>query len=314
MREKILITGGAGYLGSVMTERFLNSGYEVTCLDNLMFRQNSLINFANRPGFDFVFGDARDERIVKELVPKFDSIIPLAAIVGEGACNAHEFEATTTNRDAVILINNIRSAQQKLIIPNTNSGYGTTSGEAYCTEETPFKPISHYARTKVDAEKAILECSDKKGLALRLATVFGVSPRMRTDLLVNDFVKRAMTDKYLALFEGHFMRNYVHIRDVAGAFEHALKNYDSMNGPYNVGLDEANMSKLDLAKTIAKYIPGTIVREDFEGKDTDKRNYIVSNDKIKKTGFVFEHSLDEGICELIKAYKILLKLDPSKNN
>lgn len=314
MAEKILITGGAGYLGSVMTERLLNCGYEVTCLDNLMYRQNSLINFANKPSFDFVFGDARDERIVKEIVPKFDAIIPLAAIVGEGACNAHEFEATTINRDAVVMINNIRSAGQKLILPNTNSGYGATTGETFCTEETPLLPISHYGRTKVEAEKAILESQDKKGLTLRLATVFGVSPRMRTDLLVNDFVKRAMTDRYLALFEGHFMRNYVHIRDVAGAFEHALKNYDAMSGPYNVGLDEANMSKLDLAKTVANYVPGTIVREDFQGKDTDKRNYIVSNEKIKKTGFIFEHSLDEGIRELIKAYKILLKLDPSKNN
>jgi nucleoside-diphosphate-sugar epimerase len=314
MAEKILITGGAGYLGSIMTERLLNSGYQVTCLDNLMYRQNSLIPFASRPGFDFVFGDARDERIVKELVPKFDAIIPLAAIVGEGACNAHEFEATTTNKDAVVMINNIRSAQQKLVLPNTNSGYGATTGESFCTESTPLVPISHYGRTKVDAERAILECSDKKGLTLRLATVFGVSPRMRTDLLVNDFVKRAMTDRYLALFEGHFMRNYVHIKDVAGAFEHSLKNYDSMSGPYNVGLDEANMSKLDLAKIVASYVPGTVVREDFQGKDTDKRNYIVSNDKIKKTGFVFEHSLHEGIAELIKAYKILLKLDPSKNN
>ncbi len=314
MVEKILITGGAGYLGSVMTERLLTSGYEVTCLDNLMFRQNSLINFANKPGFDFVFGDARDSRLVKELMPKFDAFIPLAAIVGEGACNAHEFEATTINKDAVIMMNNLRSPAQKLILPNTNSGYGVTTGESFCTEETPLFPISHYGRTKVDAEKAILECADKKGITLRLATVFGVSPRMRTDLLVNDFVKRAMTDKYLALFEGHFMRNYVHIRDVAGAFEHALKNYDSMNGPYNLGLDEANMSKLDLAKTIAKYIPGTVVREDFQGKDTDKRNYIVSNEKIKKTGFIFEHSLEEGIRELIKAYKILLKIDPSKNN
>jgi nucleoside-diphosphate-sugar epimerase len=313
MKEKILISGGAGYLGTVMTEHLLNQGYTVTCLDNLMYRQSSLLHLSNRSSFDFVFGDVRDEGLIRKIVPKFDVIIPLAAIVGEGACNAHNFEATTINRDAVILINNLRSANQKLILPNTNSGYGRTTGESFCTEQTALNPISHYGRTKVEAEKAILE-SEKKGITLRLATVFGVSPRMRTDLLVNDFVKRAMTDKYIALFEGHFMRNYVHIRDVARAFEHVIKNYSSMQGPYNVGLDEANMSKLDLARKIAEHIPGVIIREDFEGKDTDQRNYVVSNEKMKNTGFIFKYSLDEGIEELIRAYKILLKLDPNKNN
>jgi nucleoside-diphosphate-sugar epimerase len=313
MAEKVLITGGAGYLGSIISEELMNEGYDITCLDNLMYRQNSLIHLSNRNNFDFIYGDARDERLLKELVPKYDTLIPLAAIVGEDACNSRSFEATTTNLDAVVLLNNLRSREQKLILPNTNSGYGSTTGEIYCTEDTPLKPISHYGLTKVKAEKAILE-SDKKGITLRLATVFGVSPRMRTDLLVNDFVKRALRDKYLALFEGHFMRNYVHIRDVARAFNHTIKNYDAMTGPYNLGLDEANMSKLQLAKKIAEYIPGTIIREDFNGKDTDKRNYIVLNEKIKKTGFVFQHSLEEGIIELMKAYKILLKLDPNRNN
>lgn len=312
-KEKVLITGGAGYLGSVMCEHLLNQEYAITCLDNLKYRQHSIIHLANRTDFDFIFGDVRDEGLIKKLVPEFDAIIPLAAIVGEGACNNQQFEATTINRDAIIMINKFRSANQKLILPNTNSGYGRTTGEKFCTEETPLVPLSHYGRTKVEAEKAVLE-SDKKGLALRLATVFGVSPRMRTDLLVNDFVKRALTDKYLSLFEGHYMRNYVHIKDVARAFEHCIENYDKMSGAYNVGLDEANMSKLNLAKFVAKYVPGTLIKEDGDGKDTDQRNYIVSNEKIKKTGFVFNHSLEEGIKELIKVYKVLFKLDSTKNN
>ncbi|MEK6967907.1 MAG: SDR family oxidoreductase, partial [Nanoarchaeota archaeon] len=300
-------------IGSVLTEHLLNQGCEVTCLDNLMYRQASLLHLANKPGFNFVFGDTRDKGLMGKLVPQFDVIVPLAAIVGEGACNARMFEATTTNRDAVVMINELRSSDQKLVLPNTNSGYGRTTGDVFCTEETPLSPIGHYGQTKVEAERAILR-SDKKGLTLRLATVFGVSPRMRTDLLVNDFVKRAMTDRYLALFEGQFMRNYVHIQDVARAFEHALRRYGEMSGAYNVGLDEANMSKLDLAKRIAEHLPGTAIREDLEGKDTDQRNYIVSNEKLKGTGFVFQHSLDDGIQELIKAYTILLRLDPSKNS
>lgn len=313
MAERVLITGGAGYIGSVLTEHLLTRGYEVTCLDNLMYRQNSLMYLAAKSGFDFIFGDARDESLMSQVVPKFDAIVPLAAIVGEGACNSRQFEATTTNRDAILMLDRIRSPQQKLVLPNTNSGYGATTGEIYCTEETPLNPISHYGRTKVEAEKAILE-SDKKGLTFRLATVFGASPRMRTDLIVNDFVRRALTDGFIALFEGHFMRNYVPIGDVARAFDFALKNYDSMIGPYNLGLDEANMSKLDLAKRVKQHIPKLVIREDAEGKDPDKRNYIVSNEKIKKAGFTFEHSLDEGIEDLIKAYKMLLRLDPSKNN
>ncbi len=312
-KEKVLITGGAGYLGSVAAEHLLDEGHTVTCLDNLMYRQPSLLHLAHRGGFEFVYGDARDEEVLKSLVPKHDVILPLAAIVGEGACNARQFEAKSTNTDAVVLINGLRSASQKLIMPMTNSGYGTTTGDILCTEETPLNPISLYGQTKVDAERAILE-GDKKGLTLRLATVFGVSPRMRTDLLVNSFVLKAMTDRYLAIFEGNFMRNYVHIRDVARAFDHCIRNFESMEGTYNLGLDEANMSKLDLAKRVAQFVPGTVIREDYEGKDPDKRNYIVSNEKIKRTGFKFEHSLDEGIIELMKAYKILLKLEGTRNN
>lgn len=312
MKEKVFITGGAGYLGSVLTERLLNEGYRVTCLDNLMHKQNSMINFANRKEFDFIFGDARDEDLIKRNLSEFDVIIPLAAIVGEGACNSRRFDATTTNHEAIAMINRLRSSEQKIIMPMTNSGYGSTNGKVFCTEETVLNPISHYGITKVRGENEILN-SNKKGLTLRLATVFGVSPRMRVDLLVNDFVKRALTDKYIALFEGNFMRNYVHIRDVAAAFQHCIENYEKMQGPYNLGLDEANMSKLDLAKKVKEFIPEVIIKEDFEGRDTDQRNYIVSNEKIKKTGFIFNHSLDEGILELIKAYKILLKLEPNKN-
>ncbi|MFC1685678.1 NAD-dependent epimerase/dehydratase family protein [Nanoarchaeota archaeon] len=312
MAEKVLITGGAGYLGSVLSEHLLKKDYEVTCLDNLMYRQNSVLNLTSNSKFNFIYGDSRDKELLKELIPKNDVLIPLAAIVGAGACKIRHFEAETTNLEAVVKMNDLRSKNQKLIYPTTNSGYGITTGEKFCTEETPLSPISHYGRTKVGAEKAILD-SDKKGVTFRLATVFGVSPKMRTDLLVNDFVLRAIRDRFLGLFEPHFMRNYIHVRDVARAFEHAIEKYDTMDGAYNVGDDKINMSKLQLAKRIKEHLPNLEISE-MGGSDPDKRNYIVSNEKIKKTGFDCKISLDDGIKELIKAYEILLKLDPTKNN
>lgn len=312
IKEKVLITGGAGYLGSVLSEQLLNNGYEVTCIDNLMHKQNSLLHLINRPGFDFVFGDVRDEEIIKGLLKTADAILPLAALVGDPICRTRQFDATTVNRDAVKMINQLRSSNQKIVFPTTNSGYGRTTSQVYCTEDSPLEPISHYGRTKVEAEREILE-SGKKGLTLRLATVFGVSPRMRTDLLVNDFVLKAVRDRNIPLFEEGFMRNYIHIRDTARAFEHAIVNYDAMSGPYNVGDDRVNMSKLQLAQKIKEHVPDLEITE-MQGEDPDKRNYIVSSEKIKKTGFGCAHTLDEGIKELIKCYKLLLKLDSNKNS
>ncbi|MDO8460075.1 MAG: NAD(P)-dependent oxidoreductase [Nanoarchaeota archaeon] len=315
-KEKVLITGGSGYLGSVITGHLLESGFHVTCLDNLSLYQKSLFHYASHPDFEFIYGDARDKKLLEKIVPNFDIIIPLAAIVGMSACDAKPFDAKSINYDAIVLINNIRKPHQKLIYPTTNSGYGTKSGAIFCTEETPLEPISLYGTTKVDAEKHILEeaKNGKPAITLRLATVFGVSPRMRTDLLVNDFVLKALRESYIIIYEKDFKRNYIHIKDVARCFEHCIKNFESMkNQAYNVGLDEANLSKAELAELIKKHIPKFEIVYMEVGEDPDKRNYIVSNEKIMKTGFKPLYNLDYGIKELIKGYSILLKNDPYKN-
>ena len=311
--EKVLITGGAGYLGSILTGHLLNEGYKVTCLDNLMYKQNSLIVYASNPNFDFISGDVRNEELLKKIVPNFDSIIPLAAIVGMPACIEKPHEAKSINYDAVVLINNLRSNNQKLISPVTNSGYGAKTGEVFCTEETPLEPISIYGKTKVEAEEYLLK-NEKDAVSLRLATVFGVSPRMRTDLLVNFFTLKALKDEYIVIYEKDFKRNYIHIKDVARAFEHSLKNYDSMkNQAYNLGLEGINLSKEELALKVKEHHPRFEIIFGEVGFDPDKRNYVVSNKKIISTGFTTKHSLDEGIKELLKGYSILLRNDPYKN-
>ena len=312
-KEKVLITGGAGYIGSVLTEELLKEGYEVTCLDNLSLKQNSLINYAYHSDFEFIYGDCRDEKLLEKIIPKFDVIIPLAAVVGMPACNARPFDAKTINYDAIVLLNKIRKPNQKLIYPNTNSGYGIGTGDIHCTEETPLSPISLYGITKCDSEKHLLE-NEKDAITLRLATVFGSSPRMRTDLLVNNFTLCAKRDGVIILYEKDFKRNFVHIRDVAKCFIYCIKNYESMkNKAYNLGLDEANISKIELAQKIKKYIPKFEIIEKEIEEDPDKRNYIVSNKRLENAGFKAKISLDEGIKELIKTYNILLHNDPYKN-
>lgn len=312
-KKSILITGGAGYLGSVLIGHFLEKGYKVTCLDNLSYGQKSLFQYASHQDFEFVYGDVRNRTLLENLVPKFDVIIPLAAIVGMPACDLKPMDAESINRDAIFLINEIRSSEQLLIFPNTNSGYGTKSGEMFCTEETPLEPISIYGKTKCAAEKHLLN-SEKPAITLRLATVFGNSPRMRNDLLVNDFVYKAMTDGYIVIYEKDFKRNFIHIKDVARAFEHCIENFESMkSNAYNVGLEEANLSKAELAELVKKYIPKFEIIYMEVGEDPDKRNYIVSNQKIMRTGFIPEYSLEYGIKELIKGYSILLKNNPYKN-
>ena len=312
-KKKVLVTGGAGYIGSVLTGHLLDKGHSITCLDNLMYKQNSLFNYSRNSNFEFVYGDSRNKKLLEEIVPKFDIIIPLAAIVGMPACDRKPKEAKSINLDAVCLINSIRSKNQKLIFPTTNSGYGTKSGQVHCTEKTPLEPISFYGKLKCKAEKHLLE-NKKDVITLRLATVFGISPRMRTDLLVNDFVLKAVREGSIILYQKDFKRNYIHIKDIARCFQYCIENYASMkNKPYNVGLEDANLSKIELAEKIKSHIPKFEIVCMEIGKDIDKRNYIVSNQRLLKTGFRMRFSLDDGIKELIKGYGILLKNDPYRN-
>jgi len=301
---KVLVTGAAGYIGSILCEHLLDRGYEVTVVDNLIYGQYSLFHLCANPKFDFVYGDARNEALMKSLISQADVIIPLAAIVGAPACDRDPIQATTINLDAVKLINRLRSQQQLVVYPTTNSGYGTRSGDVFCTEDTPLEPISLYGETKVDAEQELL--GSNNAITLRLATVFGISPRMRIDLLVNHFVYAAVTDGYLVIFEKDFKRNYVHIRDVADCFVFAIENSGKMIGrPFNVGLDSANMSKEELALTIKRYVPKLYIHFSEIGSDPDKRNYIVSNQRLREAGFEAKRTLDEGIQELIKGYRLL---------
>jgi nucleoside-diphosphate-sugar epimerase len=300
----ILITGGAGYLGSIMTPALLAAGFRVTVLDNFMFRQAPLNHLCADPGFDVVRGDSRDENVLRPLVKDADYIIPLAALVGAPLCDMDKSAAETTNRNAVLSVIRLASKEQRILMPVTNSGYGVGEKGKFCTEETPLRPVSLYGRTKVEAEKAVLDRGN--AITFRLATVFGMSPRMRIDLLVNDFVYRAVNDRAVVLFEAHFKRNYLHVRDVARVFLHGIGNFDAMRDqPYNVGLSDANLSKAELCERIKNRIPQFVFMEAPIGEDPDKRDYIVSNEKVEKTGFLPQYSLDDGIRELIKGYRML---------
>ncbi|MBS3909174.1 MAG: NAD-dependent epimerase/dehydratase [Actinobacteria bacterium] len=304
MSYKILVTGGAGYLGSTLVPRLLELGHRVTVLDNFMFKQNSLLDSCASENFDVVRGDARDEGTLKPLLKDVDYIIPLAALVGAPLCNRDKSGTVSTNRDAVISVAKLASKEQRIVYPCTNSGYGVGQKGIYCTEETPLNPISSYGKTKVEAESFLLDRGD--AISLRLATVFGMSPRMRLDLLVNDFTYRAVKDRFIVVFEGHFKRNYIHVRDVARAFIHVIDNFEAMkNESYNVGLSDANLSKLELCSKIKEQVPDFTIMEAPIGEDPDKRDYIVSNEKIESTGFKPTHSLEMGIKELIKGYAII---------
>ncbi|MBF0205839.1 MAG: SDR family oxidoreductase [Oligoflexia bacterium] len=302
--KNILVTGGAGYLGSVLVPELLRLGHRVTVVDNLYYKQSSLLDCCIYDNFFFHRGDARDSLLMKRLVRDQDFIFPLAALVGAPLCEMDKIAAQSLNTDAVRLLCDITSKQQRIIIPITNSGYGVGQSGVHCTEESPLNPISLYGITKVEAEKAVL--SRGNAISLRLATVFGMSPRMRLDLLVNDFTYRAVKDRAVVLFEGHFKRNYIHIRDVARAFMHAMENFEKMmDQPYNVGLSDANFSKIELCERIKHYLPQFTFLEAPLGKDPDQRNYIVSNERIEKTGFRPTYSIDMGIKELIKGFSII---------
>jgi nucleoside-diphosphate-sugar epimerase len=301
---RVLVTGGAGYIGSILCERLLNAGYRVTVVDNLMYGEQSLFHLCAHPRFEFVFGDARDPELVDRLVKQADVLIPLAAIVGAPACDRDPWLACSVNLEAVKLLGRLRQPSQLVVFPTTNSGYGTQSGDIHCTEDTPLEPISLYGRTKSEAEATLLQRPNV--ITLRLATVFGMSPRMRLDLLVNHFVYAAVTDGYLVIFEKDFKRNYIHVRDVADCFVHCIEHADRMMGrPYNAGLDAANLSKEELALRVKDYVPSLYIDFASVGSDPDKRNYIVSNQRLREAGFEARCSLDDGIVELIKGYRMM---------
>jgi nucleoside-diphosphate-sugar epimerase len=288
----------------VLVRQLLKLGHKVTVLDNFMFGPNSLLDCCHYDSFEVVRGDARDKTLLQELIRDKDIVIPLAALVGAPLCKRDRIGAETTNTGAIKTLTEILSREQRIIIPITNSGYGIGQKGIYCTEQTPLNPVSFYGRTKVEAEKIAL--GRDNSVSLRLATVFGVSPRMRIDLLVNDFTYRAVQDRFIVIFEGHFKRNYIHIRDVAKVFIHVIDNFDAMKGePYNVGLSDANISKLELCAKIKKQVSDFVFIEASVGEDPDKRDYIVSNEKIEKTGFSPDYSLEMGIAELIKSYTII---------
>ncbi len=301
---RVLVTGGAGYIGSVLCKVLLDGGHAVAALDDFMYRQATLLDCVPSEKFSVVRGDCRDERILKDLLKKADVIIPLAALVGAPLCEADRAGATSINLEAVRSLVKLASSSQRILYPVTNSGYGIGKKGKFCTEASPLKPLSLYGETKVRAEKIVLARGN--AVTLRLATVFGASPKMRLDLLVNDFVYRAVNDRAIVVFEGHFKRNFIHVRDVAGAFMHALANFAAMKDrPYNVGLEDANLSKLELCAEIKKQVPGFVYLEAPVGEDPDKRDYIVSNRRILATGWRPDWSLERGIAELIKAYRII---------
>ena len=300
---RLLITGGAGYLGSILVPTLLARGFSVTVVDNFLYGQTSLLDCCAYENFTIVRGDVRDERLMLPLLKKADVVMPLACLVGAPLCAQKPSEARSINLDAILMLLKNAAKSQKFISPTTNSGYGVGQAGVFCTEETPMNPISLYGVLKVELEQALLGAG---AVSLRLATVCGVSPRMRLDLLVNDFTYRAVVDRFVVLFEAHFKRNYIHVRDVARAFLHALDHFDQMQGqPYNVGLSDANLSKMELCQEIQKQIPDFTVMEAAIGKDPDQRNYVVSNAKIEATGYRPQVSIQRAIAELIQGYQVV---------
>jgi len=301
---KILITGAAGYIGSTLAPELLKRGHQLVVIDNFMYNQNSLLDCCYDTKLDIIRGDARNKELISKSLKGVDAIFPLACLTGAPICSKDPFNARAIIVDAIKIILDLRDKKQIIIFPTTNSGYGIGQKGIHCTEETPLNPISLYGKLKVEAEKMLLDAGNC--VTLRLATAFGISPRMRLDLLVNDFTYRAVTDKYLVLFQAYFKRNYIHVRDVAKAFIHCLDKFDKMkNEPYNVGLSDANLNKRELCEEIKKQVPDFYFAESPIGEDPDKRDYIVSNEKIERTGFKPDISLQTGIAELIKGYQII---------
>lgn len=304
MSETVFITGGGGYIGSILTEVLLQESYHVCVLDTFSHKMNSLGHLCHYPNLEIIRADCRNEELVKQACKNADWVIPLAALVGAPICAQDPIGATSINYDAIKMLINSLSVDQRVILPVTNSGYGTMGDSKFCDENSPLNPISLYGRLKVDAEKLVLD--RENSISFRLATVFGFAAKMRIDLLVNDFTYRAHKDRSVVIFEGHFKRNYIHVRDVALAFLHGMQNFDAMKqDTFNLGLSEANLSKIELANTIKKYSPNFTIIESEIGQDPDKRDYIVSNEKLEATGWSPQFSLDNGIQELLKGYKTI---------
>jgi nucleoside-diphosphate-sugar epimerase len=304
MAEHVLVTGGAGYIGSILVPALLARGFKVTVIDSFRHGMNTLASSCADPNFDVIRADVREEAKMRPLAAKADWVIPLAALVGAPLCDQDTVGANSINRDAVVSLLKMLSPAQRVIFPVTNSGYGIGEAGKFCDENSPLNPISLYGRTKVEAEKAVMDRGN--AISFRLATVFGMAPRMRIDLLVNDFTYRAVRDKAVVVFEGHFKRNYIHIRDVANGFLHGMTNFDGMkDNVYNMGLSEANMSKIELCEAIKRHVPNFTYIEAAVGEDADKRDYIVSNEKLEKTGWAPEFGLDRGIAELVKGYRMV---------
>lgn len=299
----ILVTGAAGYIGSVLVPSLLGNGHRVIAVDNFMYKQTSLTTSIENPNFELVFGDVRDNNLMLKLLLKADLVIPLAAIVGAPACDKDAITAQSVNKDSIIWLIDKLSSNQRILMPTTNSAYGSGDQDNLCDENSELKPLSLYAKDKVTVEKALMNFSN--ATSFRLATVFGLSPRMRLDLLVNNFVFRAVSDGFIVIFEGHFKRNYIHLQDVVNAFNMAIKNENDFRGEiFNVGLSEANLSKIQLCEEIKKILPNFTYLEAPYGKDPDQRNYIVSNAKIEALGFKPTKSLQIGLRELVKGIKM----------
>ena len=303
---KILITGAAGYIGSVLVPILLQKGHEVIAVDNFMYKQTSLLECCHFDKFTLINEDVRNAVLIEQQLKKVDAILPLACLTGAPLCDKDPITARAVNFEAIKTILEKRNPDQMVIFPTTNSGYGVGEEGIHCTEETPLRPVSLYGQLKVEIEKIILESGNS--ITFRFATVFGVSPRMRLDLLVNDFTYRAYHDRFIVLFEAHFKRNYLHVRDAARVFIYGLENFEQMKGEaYNVGLSDANISKAELCEVIKEQLPNFYFTEAEIGEDVDKRDYIVSNKKIEAAGFKTEHSLTYGIKELIKGFQIIKK-------
>jgi nucleoside-diphosphate-sugar epimerase len=299
----ILITGGAGYIGSELTGFFLNSGHKVKVVDTLEYGSTSLLRYVGNPNFDFEKLDVRMNQLLKKDLDWCDVIIPLACLVGFPLCDERPREAIEVNYEINRWIAENKRDDQVLIYPCTNSGYGVSVDGSVCTEESPLNPVSLYGRTKVDAEKVYQKTEGC--CTLRLATVFGPSSRARTDLLVNNFVLKALKERILVLYECEFMRNYVHIWDICRVFEFIINNWDvCKNETFNVGNDSINMNKLQLAQKIKEHIPVEIIQAEFTS-DPDKRDYIVSSQKIYDLGFECKYDLDDGIKQLLTMYKLI---------
>ena len=301
--QNILVTGGAGYIGNVLIRNLLKKDFKVTVFDNFYYNQfNSILDLVSSKNLNIIENDVRNTKDLLNQVKLNDIVIPLAGIVGAPACSRNEKLATEVNTVQIKEISKNLSKDQIVILPVTNSGYGIGKEGIYCDEKSPLNPISHYGKTKVEAEKYIVDKNNF--VSMRLATVFGVSGRMRTDLLVNDFVYKAYNEKSLILFESHFKRNYIHIQDISDAIIKILSDFNNFkNEIYNVGINEANLSKKELAYKIKDHLPDLEITEDEFAKDPDKRNYIVSNDKIYNKGWKPTKTLDDGIEELIKCYR-----------